>query len=168
LNILLCGLPCSGKTTIGRRLSQRINSGFLDTDCLIEQLFHHKNLTCRQVFLSLGQEQFRSLEKSVIESLRLEERTVIALGGGVLETPGIFSTLHTLGTIIYLQVPSDILWKRIEERGIPAYLDHQNPYGSFLDLVQRRSPLYEAIADITIDTQNFCVEEVEEKISPFV
>ena len=85
--IILCGLPMSGKTTIGKLLAEKLNWDFLDTDQMIEKAYYQEtkqNLTCREIFKKKGEGFFRSLEKEQITTLANYKNVIVALGGGSL------------------------------------------------------------------------------------
>ena len=66
MNLILCGFPGSGKTTIGKRVSQRLRYTFIDTDPLIEKAFTEHNgdtLSCREIFTIKGESDFLRIEK---------------------------------------------------------------------------------------------------------
>ena len=151
--IILCGLQSSGKTTFGKFLSEELNCAFVDTDQLIESVYAAqtgKHLTCREIHSQEGSTYFRSLEKQEVTRLNPIEKTVIATGGGTLETPENLYHLKTIGKLIYLQVPLEIIWKRM--KGIPAYLDPKDPEKSFYEIAKKRTAIYEQVADLIIPT----------------
>lgn len=153
MNIILCGLPMSGKTTLGLQLAKHLHLNFIDTDRLIENAFaaiHKSRLTCRQIFQQEGSSVFREFEKLQIASLIHKKDTVIAVGGGALVDPENVKILKQLGCLVYLKTPMNILWERIKQNGIPGYLDATNPEEAFYVLVKQRTPIYETHADITI------------------
>ena len=151
--IIFSGLPASGKTTMGKILAEELNWEFIDTDRLIEKAYNKKPATCSEIFKEEGKKYFRELEKNqIIAIVDKKTPTVVALGGGALNDPDNVKILRSAGTLIYLQVPLEVVWKRIEQRGIPAYLDPTNPEQSFHELAQKRIPLYEKASHITLKT----------------
>lgn len=159
MNILLCGLPKCGKTTIGTQLAGTLGWNFIDTDQLVSTL-HNNNLSCREIFQQEGEVLFRKYEEQALRLIENSSRTVIALGGGTLCHPANPPLIRSLGTVIYLRCPTQILWNRIVNHGIPAYLDPHNPELSFYSIATARIPLYEDAADRTIDTENRTVGDV--------
>ncbi len=167
MNIILCGLPMSGKTTIGTLLAAKLTCPFIDTDRLIEAAYTSqkgKNYSCRQIFLQEGEPFFRSLEKQQIASLTPTKKHIIAVGGGSLANPDNVKALQSLGCIVYLKAPLDIIWNRIKQGGIPAYLDPNDPEKAFYTLAETRIPTYEASAHITIDVGNLNKDEIVTRI----
>lgn len=167
MNQILCGLPMSGKTTIGNMLAGKLRMNFIDTDRMIEAAHARmfgKKCSCRQIFIERGESYFRDLERKQIETLPAVEQTVIALGGGALNHPEIIKTLQSAGRIIYLKAPPEILWQRMLEKGAPAYIDPSDPEGSFYALADKRSHIYEKACDATIETERLTPNEVVEAI----
>lgn len=157
MNLILCGLQASGKTTLGKRLSAELQYAFIDTDKLIESAYATqtgKQLSCRSIYSEEGATYFRALETQEIIRLKPLSHTVIALGGGTLETAENLSYLKQLGTLIYLKVPLELAWQRVVLTGLPAYVDPQDPRGSFYKIAQERISLYERAAHFVIETND--------------
>lgn len=155
MNIILCGLPMSGKTTIGGLLAKQMQRQFIDTDRLIEKAYANttgKKNSCRQIFQEEGESAFRQIEKLQIASLKGTNKTIIALGGGSLVDPENSALLKHLGCLVYLQTPLNILWQRIQANGIPVFLDRVHPEKLFFEMAEKRILIYETMADVTIDT----------------
>lgn len=155
MNLILCGLPLSGKTTIGRALAASIGGTFLDTDEQIEKAYVAATgdaLSCRQIFMTEGEASFREWEKRQIASLTEVEDSIIAVGGGALLDEANALLLRAAGLLIYLRSPWTTLWSRGgQRRDLPAYLDPQEPERSFYAMAARRAPLYEKSAHLTLD-----------------
>ena len=108
------------------------------------------------------------LEKQQIEALVEKKNCVIALGGGALLDPDNRSLVSALGCVVYLKTSPEELWKRVQARGIPAYLDPEKPEKAFLALAEKRVADYEAIATATIDTANLSLEEIVDRVAKVV
>lgn len=167
MNIVLCGLPKCGKTTVGKLLSKFYLVDFIDVDCLIESAYFHQTgirMTCREIFLREGECLFRQWEAEQIKTLPGEKRSVISLGGGSLMNIESREYVKSLGQIIYLQSDPRIVWKRIAARGVPAYLDKRNPEEEFYRIAAQRTEDYESVATHVIETAHFTAAEVVELI----
>lgn len=163
MNIILCGLPKCGKTTIGKRLAEKLEWNFIDTDQLIEKCYTDatgKKKNCRQIFLQEGEERFRELEKVQIAHLNSSKNSVISLGGGALNHPENIKSLRITGEIVYLKAPVATLWDRIKKDTIPAFLTTVDPEKEFYWLAEKRMIIYEATATMTIDTNYLNVQEI--------
>lgn len=105
-NIVLIGMPSSGKSTIGALLAKSLNKNFVDTDTLIEE---EQKLTIREIFDKFGEEKFRVLEAEAVERVSALQNTVIATGGGAVLRKENVENLSKNGKIFFLDRPLDRL-----------------------------------------------------------
>lgn len=163
MNLIFCGMPMSGKSTIGKLAADKLHRIFIDTDRLIEALYLKRTETphtCRQIYQKEGESYFRDLESEVLTSLPLTPAAVISVGGGSLLNPVNLDHLKSIGRLIYLKTPADTIWERMQAEGLPAYLNPEHPKQSFDALYQSRSELFEGVADIVIDTHHLPPKEI--------
>jgi shikimate kinase len=138
-NLYLIGMMGSGKTTVGRLLSQHLNYQFFDTDVLIEQV---KGQSIKDIFASSGEDYFRQLESQELAKISADTHRMIATGGGIVERRENWSYLHH-GLIVWLDAPLEILLSRLAS-------DTTRPLKSELESrLEKRQPLY-AQADLQI------------------
>lgn len=143
-NIVLIGMPGSGKSTLGALLAQRLKMRFVDTDNLIEQ---HCGSSLQQYLDLNGYLALRELEESVLLSLQLHN-TVIATGGSAVYSEQAMQYLSLSSTIVYLRASLQTLRLRIdnyESRGLAKPAEQ-----SFDELFDERMALYERWADTTL------------------
>ena len=143
-NLVLIGMPGSGKSTIGVILAKRSSHDFVDTDVLIQSAEHR---SLQAIMDSEGFMRLREIEARVLLDLNVENH-VISTGGSVVYSDAAMQHLRSNGTIIYLDVSLDTLRSRItdyETRGIA-----KRPEQSFAELFEERAILYRKYADITI------------------
>jgi shikimate kinase len=167
MNIILCGMPMCGKTTVGKRIARHLQRPFLDTDKLIEEAYHKQTgqrVLCREIYLREGPQFFRQLESQQITSLQNSSAAIIALGGGSLSNPENSKTISSLGHLIYIKTPTEILWKRMISKGISPYLDQSDPRKSFAALAKSRETDYATAAAVTIEAKNFAPKILVEMI----
>lgn len=165
MNVILCGLPMTGKTTIGKALAKELQWYFLDSDEMIEWKYkeeHKKRLSCRQIFHLEGEDHFRKREKHAIESLKERDECIIAVGGGAFQCPHNVLLLKATNLIVYLETPLEDLFKRMD--ALPAYLDPNAPIASFEELAKQRIPIYEKSADVIVSTENKSKKEIVQQI----
>ena len=158
MNIVICGMKHCGKSTHGEFIARKLSCPFIDTDDLLEAKFFEleKNpLNSREIYNLHGEDYFRKLEADVIHSLidkADENKTkIIALGGGVPSNPNLGDELKELGRFVYLKNEADVLYKRIARKGLPSFLQGENPYEKFLKLYSERERRYIELSDLTIE-----------------
>lgn len=98
-NIVLIGMPTSGKTTLGKILSKDMNKQFVDTD---EEIEKKENMSISQIFALKGEEYFRNLETNIIKDLSTSQALVIATGGGAVLRDENVEYLKRNGKIVFL------------------------------------------------------------------
>lgn len=111
--VYLSGFMGVGKTTVGQKLSLMVKKEFLDTDKVIEGA---AKKTIPEIFSSLGEEEFRRLEKEAVKEVSLRKQVVVSLGGGALTKAENLEVLKQSGTLIYLAADPAVLEKRITEQ----------------------------------------------------
>jgi shikimate kinase len=153
MNLILFGFKGCGKTTLGRKLAERMRRPFVDTDDLVSELYAQasgERLTSRQITEQIGESGFRALEKQAIFSLDQVTDSIIALGGGAILDPENVKHLQKLGQMVYLEASPDTLKKRMMLEGLPSFLKDT----PFEQMYQHRKPIYESIAArrIQVDT----------------
>ncbi|MCR5207140.1 MAG: shikimate kinase [Eubacterium sp.] len=157
-NVILIGMPASGKSTCGVIAAKVLLKNFFDTDLLIQGIEQSR---LQELIDEKGTDYFFKAEENAILSLKLEA-TVIATGGSVIYSEKAMEHLKSLGTVIYLHTSYDTMLKRINDlttRGIVV------KNGSTLrDMYNERVPLYKKYADKTVYVDNNTVEQTVEEI----
>ena len=149
--ICIIGMPGSGKSTIGRALSEHLNFNFYDTDEVIE--FNSKS-KIRDIFNNEGEEYFRKLERSIFKKLILNKNVVISTGGGiVLKNKDLLNQTFN----IYLRCDIKTLINRTSRnKNRPLLKD--NVEKNIKILFNLRKDIYNKVSDLNIDatsnTQN--------------
>ncbi len=152
-NIILIGMPTSGKSTAGVILAKVTGRDFIDTDLLIQKRCGKK---LSEIIGSEGLDAFLRIEADVCKDVE-ETGSVIATGGSVVYCGDAMRHLKSTGTIVYLEIDLDTLKKRLHnarKRGV-VLKDGQ----SIEDLYAERTPLYEKYADITVSQTGLDMEE---------
>lgn len=158
MNVTLIGMPGAGKSTVGVLLAKSMLMDFVDTDLLIQRKY---GMSLCEFIEKYGEEEFKKAENDVISSLNCEN-TVIATGGSAVYGEGGMKHLGEISTIVYLSVPVESLSERlsnIRTRGVVMKKGE-----SIEQLFQRRSPLYEKYAEITVDCSALRAEECVDEI----
>ena len=138
-NLILVGMPGSGKSTVGAFLAQRLGKEFVDADVEITKA---ADMPIPEIFTRHGEEKFREIETEVLALLGKQSGLVIATGGGCVTRQGNYSLLHQNGTIIWLQRSLDTL----PTDGRPL-----SQSGSLERMYAVRRPLYDTFSDIIVD-----------------
>ncbi|MDI9471075.1 MAG: shikimate kinase [Bacillota bacterium] len=141
-NIILIGMPGSGKSSLGRRLARRLGFGFVDSDTVLAE---REGRTVAELLAACTTEDFIKRESAAVRSIQVR-RSVIATGGSVVYCPQAMAHLARQGTIVYLDVPLRLLRRRVgdlAERGVVSRT------GGGLEMIfAERTPLYRRYADI--------------------
>jgi shikimate kinase len=155
--VILIGPMGSGKTTIGSLLAEKLGLAFRDTDHLIEE---QEEKPVSQIFLDQGEDAFRAIEKKVLRDELLTDGTVLSLGGGAPISIDAQSALRAISSyIIFLDISLSTVVPRIGfNRDRPLLLN--NPRGQWQTLMEARRPIYEALADVTINVDDKSEEEI--------
>ena len=157
-NIVLIGMPGSGKSTVGRILSKRTGMSQVDTDVLIER---SENMKLQDIINSRGLESFAQIEEAVLLGLDLQNY-IVSTGGSAVYYPKAMEELKKSSTIVYLKTPLSKLLSNIrnmDTRGISV-----KPGQTFEDLYNERCPLYEKYADVTVDTEGLMPASIAARV----
>lgn len=157
-NIILIGMPGSGKSTVGVLLAKMLGYSFVDTDLIIQQV---ENKMLYEILRDNGTEYFARVENSVCKKLQAS-RTVIATGGSAVFGEEGMAHLKSIGRVVYLKVSLSELKKRVknfETRGI------MRKEGQTLEeILTDRESLYEKYADLTVNCTRGSLSKNAEKI----
>lgn len=157
-NVILIGMPASGKSTIGVILAKVIGFDFVDSDLLIQKR-ERKRLA--DIIAEKGVDGFIEVENEVNSSIDVS-RSVIATGGSAVYGREAMEHLREIGAVIYLQVEFEILKKRlrnIQQRGVVLRSGQ-----TLQDLYEERRILYEKYADLIVREGDGEIEAVVARI----
>ena len=158
-DIVLIGMPASGKSTVGVILAKVLGMKFMDTDLRIQE---REKALLSEIIKNKGVDAFLGCEEDALLSLNTEN-TVIATGGSAIYSDRGMKHLPENSVIIYLKVNKEILFSRlndINERGVVLKGGQ-----SMDDMYEERILLYEKYADMVIDEDNLTIEETVGKIT---
>ena len=154
--VVLVGFMGAGKTTVGRELAQQLGWRFVDVD---DTIVAAAGRSIAQIFATDGESYFRTLESQTMQACLAATQTVVAVGGGAVESPSNLELLaassHTL--TVYLSAPLDVLCARCEQAAAqpdaprrPVFEDR----AALSERYRRRLPLYQAAAHATIAAED--------------
>lgn len=144
--ISLIGMMGAGKSTIGRRLAQRLDLPFVDADNEIEAA---AGMTIPDIFSVHGEAHFREGERRVIDRLLQEGPQVLATGGGAYLNPHTRARIAESGISVWLKADAETLLRRVRKRPNRPLLQTEDPEGTLRRLMDERYPVY-AGADLTL------------------
>ncbi|MCQ2514846.1 MAG: shikimate kinase [Ruminococcus sp.] len=144
-NIILIGMPGSGKSTLGVLLAKAVGYSFIDTDLIISR---KANMPLQQILDTDGLDSFLKLEEQVGEELECTH-TVVATGGSMVFGEKAMKNLRKNGIVIYIKVPIEEIKRRVTNIRTRGIAFHKGD--TLDDVYKERTPLYEKYADITVD-----------------
>ncbi|MDM0011395.1 shikimate kinase [Variovorax sp. J22P168] len=147
--VALVGLPGAGKSAIGRRLAQRLQLPFVDSDHVIEERI---GCSIRDYFEREGELGFRDVEQAVIADLAADPVGVVATGGGCVLRPANRQMLRDHFHVLYLRSAPEDLFRRLRHDVKRPLLQVSDPLGRLRELHDARDPLYRETAHDLIET----------------
>lgn len=156
-NIVIIGMPGSGKTTIGKLLAKSIGFDFCDMDDYIEK---EERKTIKEIFIK-GEEHFRELESRAAEELSKVKRTVISTGGGVVLKGKNMLSLRQWGIVFFIDRPVEKIAEDIDISGRPLLWENKD---RIYLLFEQRHNLYKEYSDYVIKNDGKVSDAVEQII----
>jgi shikimate kinase len=158
-NVILIGMPGSGKTTVGTELSEVIGYGYVDSDSVIVA---REGKRLNEIIASVGREAFLDIEAKVNSEI-CASRCVVATGGSVIYRDYAMQKLKTMGKVVYLKLSYETIKSRLgdlQKRGVALKEGF-----SLKDLYDERTPLYEKYADIVVELDGLTIDESVQKLA---
>lgn len=149
--VIILGMKHSGKSTVGKLCAKELSIPFFDLDDLVIEA---AGVRPREFVQTRGVAAFRDLEAKTLhkflEAQGDSNEWILATGGGVVESPRAMQELRDARKhgelVVALNGGAERLYKRVVKKGIPAILDPQAPYRSYLHLFHGRAPRYRQAA----------------------
>ena len=164
--VALIGYRGCGKSAVGRELAVLLQGDHADTDELVTT---QAGCSIAVIFTQEGEEGFRRREREVITAIVSSPPTVVGVGGGAVTDHRTAKALKDVATIVWLQAPAEVLWERI--KADPATADNrpslteQSGLDEVRCLLAERTPCYERLADLIVDTSQRSPREVALEIT---
>jgi shikimate kinase len=169
MHIILIGYRCTGKTSVGRTVAEKLKLPFYDTDQIIAGRL---GKTIKDWVEERGWASFRQEEKEVIKGIIPLKPGLISLGGGAVMDPEIREILKSRGLIVWLTAEVNTILNRMKSD--PKNIDNRPPLSDkdweteIKELLFLRSPVYQQLADLSIETDGKKIEEIVKEISHFI
>ena len=160
-NIVLIGMPGSGKSTVGVLLAKRLGYSFVDVDLVIQE---KEGKLLKEIIEEQGEGGFLEVEERVNAELEVTH-TVIAPGGSVIYGRRAMEHLKSIGTVVYLKINCEELTRRLgnlKDRGVVL-----REGMTLKDLLEERIPYYERYADVTLDETGMESGDVVDKLRAY-
>lgn len=157
--LVLIGSPGAGKTTVGRRVAERLKVAFADSDHAIEA---RTGLSASDIFVTQGEDEFRRIEAEVIAELIDGHDGVLALGGGAVLRP---QTREALADqqVVWLKVGVPDAARRVGlNTARPLLLG--NVRSTLTSLLEQRNPVYEQVATDVVETSGRSLRQVTDAV----
>jgi shikimate kinase len=159
-NIALIGFMGTGKTSVGRLVSEQLHFHYLDTDEMIQSA---TGKTIAEIFSANGEPAFRALEEKTVQELAAKTRTVISAGCGLPVNPENLASLKTHALVVCLWASPAKIWERVKNQTHRPLLHDADPQKKIRELLTVRAPFYKQ-ADILLNTESRSLREVAQQV----
>lgn len=159
--LVLIGPMGAGKTTVGREIAKELNCEFADTDALIEA---DQGKSVAEIFVEDGEPHFRLVEESIVIDALISEDGVLSLGGGAVMNDAVQEALKkSPAKKVFLDISLAAVSPRVGfDSARPLLM--VNPRQKWSELMTARRPVYESLADLSIDVSDKSVAEITSEI----
>ncbi len=166
MNLVLIGPQSCGKTSVGKKLAQKLGKKFVDTDELLLANYCSTHdqisspISIHEIYQKHGESYFRDLETQIISTLSSLEQTIVATGGGSVMRKENREELRKIGQLFYLELSSQAWRKRMKERKLPCFLQQED----FIEHYKTRRLIYQQAADVIIPADGLSIDQLLEAI----
>ena len=168
--IFLTGLSGSGKSSVGRRVSELLRWDFIDTDTLLSE---RCGMPVGQILIEFGEQKFRQMESEALILSADYERVVIASGGGAVISEANRAFMREHGLTFYLETAAEIAWQRVQEQIHQSGKSAERPLVVGTDAQQRLQTLFLArkrwyeVALVCINTNEDSLDIISKRVVAF-
>jgi shikimate kinase len=158
--LVLVGMMGAGKTTVGRRLANRLGRRFIDSD---EEVEKAAGMSIEDIFKLRGEDDFRAGEVKVIARLLKEGEIVLGTGGGAFINPETRTLVKSAAVSVWIKADFEVLFQRVSRRTNRPLLKTGNPRETLRALMDHRYPIY-AEADLTVVSRDVPQDQVANEV----
>lgn len=156
-NIFLIGFMGSGKSTIAAGMKRRYGMQVVEMD---EELSERAGMSIPEIFERFGESYFRDLETEYLKDIQRKSDQVISCGGGIVLRPENVQIMKKQGAVVLLKASPETVLKRVKKNDDRPLLRGKKNVESIVELMEQRRERYEAAADLVIETDERCVDEI--------
>jgi len=164
-NLFLIGYRCTGKSSVGRSLSEKLGRQFIDTDSL---LVIEQQMSINEIVGVHGWKGFRQMEHTVLKKVCIAEEQVVATGGGVVLKEDNVMLMQKSGRIIWLKAtPETIKTRMLQDKDTQAFrpaLTLNNSISEIEETLPAREHLYKSATDLFVDTDDLTIRAITDII----
>jgi len=162
MNIVLIGYRGTGKSIVGSILSSQLNMPCISMD---SQIIEKAGMSIPEFVEQFGWDRFRDLESEIALDLSKKDQIIIDTGGGVIERPINIENLEHNAIIFWLQASVDVIISRIQDGSDrPALTSGKTFIEEISEVLERRTPKYQAAAKYIIKTDDLDPEQVAQQV----
>ena len=165
MNIFIVGPMGSGKSTVGKIISDELFLNFFDTD---EEIEARTGASIDWIFDLEGEEGFRKREGNILKEMVQKNSIVLSTGGGIILSKKNRELLSSRGTVFYLSTPISVQVMRTSKDKDRPLLKNGDPGEILTKLHEERKDLYQSVSDHIVNTENKSSQEVASEIIKFV
>ena len=162
-NIVLIGMRGGGKSSVAKRLSEKLGKKLADLDAMVEK---REGLEIPDIVEKYGWGYFRDRESEIVQKVARAKDAIVSTGGGVIGRPENIAALKKRGVLVFLSTPADVLARRIDDSHgkRPRLTEAATTLEEVEAVLAERKKLYEAVADIVIDDTDMTLETKVEEV----
>ena len=164
-NIFLTGYRATGKTSVAQLVAEQLGLEAIDADVFLES---EARMTIAEIFEAEGEQGFRERESSVVHQLAQRDELVVALGGGAIVREENRRAIQGRGVTVWLTASPEIIFERMSTDPLTGQrrpnLTATGGLQEIQQLLEQRNPLYQEVADFSVDTEQMTPAEVAGEI----
>ena len=164
-NIYLVGYRCTGKTTVGKTLAQRLGKDFIDAD---DMLVRDAGMTVAEIVQRFGWDDFRNRESRILKTIANMKGKIVATGGGVILRDENIETIRKAGTVVWLRASVKTIAARmandVNSKDQRPGLTDKGPMSEIEETLELRTPMYRKAMDFSIETDGIPVHDICDRI----